>query len=259
MGIKKYLYNTVLSARSQFEYRFDFVVTLFSPLIFLYANLALWNVIGSSTRNFAGLTSSEIIWYYYWGFLLTFLSSGGVWKDIGRDIRDGNIINDFLKPINFFGYYYSYTVGRNLVYIIIGLLGLVCSYFYKFGTFDLRFIVFIGSALIAFHIEFIIKYIIGLISFWHVDNHGFFHAYNSIGSILSGGLIPLQLLGKNFYKIAVWLPFQGIRSAPLMVVTRGLSGLGFVLISQVIWLIILIILSLFVLKKGAKRIEFVGI
>jgi len=84
--------------------------------------------------------------------------------------------------------------------------------------------------------------------------------YFGLFSLLSGYLLPLDLLPGPVATVAAYLPFRFMLSAPIELMTRTLDHdqLAVLLGGQAAWSVVLVLVALAVWRAGVRRFEAVG-
>ncbi len=141
---------------------------------------------------------------------------------------------------------------------------IVMAFFYKILVlnFDPLYLILITAMVIlAFIIELLLSYLVGLIAFWTDDVDGIYATIERIKKFFSGGYFPINLLPAAFIKASFLMPFAYSFFVPTQLylkkidIATGLRGL-FV---QIAWIMVLYLLIQIVWKRGLRKYEGVGI
>lgn len=214
-------------------YRASMLLTMITgPLVFL-VNVIIWNAIFSASEASAlgGLTLAQIITYYAVG-AVTFTM---IWchtdEDLSNTIRDGQMLTNLIKPMSIWQYFWFYKIGhRSLAFVLevipqfFVLVLLAGIDVFKTSSIGL----YLAALVIAFFLFFIIRFIIGLLSFWMIDNHGIRHLTRAFMIIASGMVIPLSFFPQIIQKILFFLPFQFLAYVPAQafIGTYSIAGMN---------------------------------
>src|SRR5271170_4565008 len=105
--MKKYFHVIGIGIQSNLTYRFNYLTRTLFSFIPLFAMLALWRKIysGSGDATHAGWTEAEMIFYYMMLAVVDVFTAVNEddWQ-IAADIREGNISQFLLKPIDYLWY-----------------------------------------------------------------------------------------------------------------------------------------------------------
>ncbi len=115
--------------------------------------------------------------------------------------------------------------------------------------------------LLAFVIEMLLGFIIGMIAFWSDEVDGIQTTIDRIKRFFSGGYFPLSLLPVGVLAVSNYFPFAYSFFVPAQLylkkitIAEGLHGIGI----QIAWIILLSIILAFVWKRGLIKYEATGI
>jgi ABC-2 type transport system permease protein len=103
-------------------------------------------------------------------------------------------------------------------------------------------------------------WLLGLITFWTTRVSAIFDLFFTLELLLSGRLVPLELMPGWAQNIAAWLPFQWAFGFPIEVLIGRLApeqiGRGFGI--QVVWIVVSYTVIHLVWKRGIKHFTAVG-
>lgn len=183
---------------------------------------------------------------------------------IGEKIISGNISTDLIKPLSIAYYYLCEYIGNTLYRIIFNLLPLfiLVRLIFKISIHasPINVFLFLISIINSNLLYFLFSYTIGLLSFWYNTVGNLNILVDSSITLLSGAVIPLWFVPREFLIILDHLPFKLIYFSPISIMLNKLSlssSLG-VIKQQVIWIIIFVIISKLVYLSGIKRVEIQG-
>ncbi|MDP3043246.1 MAG: ABC-2 family transporter protein [bacterium] len=261
--MKKYWIIFKNSLQTSMAYRFNTFAFLIAELFSLAVIIYLWLSIYRQGNQIGNYTlSSLIIYYIFTKFISLLINAQDTARIIGDSIRQGDIINYLVKPINFqFESFFSNfgAVTYNfLAYSFIFLI--ILLFFHGISINILSAVLFILFILMAIVINFLINYIIGISTFYLGFIMGINFIMFNITLFLSGSLIPLDMLPSLVYKIVGFLPFKYLAFVPISVVTGkiGLDGLMPLLAHGLFWILALYLVALILYKKGLKNYEAYG-
>lgn len=239
-----------------------FLISFINPLILLIYWLGYY---GSQPLVNVEIYSS-VTTYYFLLIIANALLISHVEEDIAyKDIELGELINYLLKP---FPYILAKFFGEIPWRIIQGFFGIVVfliSYllFRRFINLDFRLETLFISLLIAFFgyiISFIFKVVVGLSAFWLVEYSGFNQLIEVCVLIFAGNIMPIDLYPAFLKKIAYFLPFSYVTYFPVLAIQGKLTidDLGNILLTQFIWIAVLIIFYKIIWRQGLKKFSGVG-
>jgi len=225
--------------------------------------LLLWtNIYGQKGEMISGYTLRQMIWYLIVGELVV-LSKSNVFSEVAEDVKKGQIAYMLNKPYNYIFYCFSNSLGeigtRLLTNIFLGgLMGLLyVGPLQHFNLLHLPFILI--SILLGIFINFFIYISLALTAFWLEENSAFMWIYNKLVFTLGGMLIPLEMFPDWLEKGARYLPFAYVTYGPAKLAVDFNWGSYINTVSiQVGYLLIFILLSLGVFRRGVKALNVNG-
>jgi ABC-2 type transport system permease protein len=114
---------------------------------------------------------------------------------------------------------------------------------------------FLVSVLLAWMLSFLVQAILGMFAFWLDQTDGLFGVYFAIWSLLSGYVAPLAVFPDAWRALLRYLPFRPMLATPVeilggfMTPREALPDVGI----QAAWVVALVLLAIFVWKKGVAR------
>jgi ABC-2 type transport system permease protein len=245
-------------------YRFGFLFTILSNVIYMSVAYFLWRSIYQNAATIHGLSFNETFLYVALGSaIFVLLKTYADWQ-ISHEIEGGAIATYLTKPVDYQLYVLSFSLGgmlTNLAAITVPVLLLLVLVFKVTFTFGPGLLVFPVSVLFAFLISYFFDYITGLCAFYTEAIWGISITKEIIISVLSGALLPLQFFPDAIQKVLLVLPFQAIYYTPLMMVTRPNQDWGalFSMLGvQAIWAVILFALTRLFYNHAIKVLRVAG-
>jgi ABC-2 type transport system permease protein len=242
-------------------YRAEFLVwvlTATQPLIML----ALWTSV-SREKAFAGYSSADFVAYFLGCLIVRQLTGNWVAWQISEEVRSGTMAMRLLRPLHpFFAYAASHAAAiplRSIIALPVAFVLLASSGASVVTTDPVQLALLIPSIALAWMITFAMLFSIGALAFFLTQTMAIANLYFALFSLLSGYLMPLPLLG-GIGRLATWLPFHSMLSAPVELMTRSLDReqLTLLLGRQLGWTTITLTAALVLWRAGVRRFEAVG-
>ena len=260
--MRKYWFVFSNALQSMNEYRLSLALDILGNLISSLVLYLFWYFLVQSGMNIGNYTATSLGLY----FLTVATIAATVGFDshaVAEEIKDGNITQYLLKPFSYMWLKFSTTFPHGILKLIVGILVLVLLAMFGFpvNINPILVIFFVFSLFLAMIGNYLIYFTTGLGSFWTVQTFGLSAFVSIASSLVSGRLIPIDLLPSQITMISSWLPFRHFVFFPAQIFLGHLSfseilaGLSF----QAIWIIVLYVLTILVWKAGQKRLEAVGI
>jgi ABC-2 type transport system permease protein len=262
-----YLHVVKTGIQSTLSYRLNFVVRAISGLVPLLATVTLWKTIFSdSVVEVAGYTLAQMVTYYVVVTLVEALTS--VTEDdwqIASDIREGQINQFLLRPVNYLHYRLCLFVSGRVTYTIAAALPVVLFLLYNLRYFLLPesialFFLFVLSSVLAALIQFLLSFITAMLAFWVLEVSTFVFILLALERFASGQLFPLDILPRAATQLLMWTPFPYEMYFPVTVYMGRMSNANLAagLAMQITWIVILYGAARLLWRKGLKTYAAVG-
>lgn len=243
-------------------YRAEFLVWMLTstmPLIML----ALWTSVAAEAP-FAQYTSSQFVAYYLAVLIVRNLTGNWVAWQLGEEVRMGILSMRLLRPIHpFVAFAISHAAAlpfRSLIALPLCVVLLLSSGASALTTEPLQLLLLVPSLMLAWLISFGILFALGSAAFWMTQPYGLVNFYFGVWSLLSGYLLPLDLLPDVITRIAKWLPFYAMLGAPVELMMGHLDAgqVAEIFVRQAGWAVATLVIALGVWNAGLRRFEAVG-
>ncbi|HKL86396.1 MAG TPA: hypothetical protein VJ861_08705 [Treponemataceae bacterium] len=246
--------------KSTFSYRAHVIFQILASGAGIAIQFFLWRAVYSSVEGgveqgiIRGMDFNQTFLYVSLATTIGILMRTWVEWEVNGQIRSGDIIMFFFKPVDYQAYMFASSMGfmaGNLITITLPgffVVFIVLSAKVALGWNLLFFaITLVGSCLLSFLFDFFI----GTTCFWTQSIWGISAAKDVLILFLSGALMPLQFYPEGFMNVVRWLPFPYIYNLPLMILTGSgtfsydwIKGLSI----QVFW-----ILAIFAIVRSYYR------
>jgi ABC-2 type transport system permease protein len=263
----KYVKSFALGAQSAMEYRADFLLGMVSAVWPIFIQFFLWTSIygGSGQQSLFGYTYTQMIAYTIMANIVQRLTRTGFEYDMNDDIKNGGLDKFIVRPIGYFQYRMATFVGGKLsqfammFLVMIGAIAVINT-LYGGVIAPLNVPWFIFSLLLAFVLNFIIFFCVGMIAFWLVEIGFFFEAVRIVFIAFSGGIFPLDVFGEKAVAIMNFLPFKYTVNFPVDVLSGRVEGPDILVgcLIQLAWIVALSIASQLLWNQGQKKYVAAG-
>ncbi|MCR8630925.1 ABC transporter permease [Paenibacillus radicis (ex Xue et al. 2023)] len=256
-----------IAVRQRMQFRFDFIMTLVSTLMFSVLYFMLWKAIYQYSTD-AVMPWQQLITYVMVGQTINFARWSPAERaptyEVARRVRSGDIALDLIRPVDFqlqrfveaAGFFVVEMLWVNVpaMLLLIFILGISppADLYAALG--------FMVSLVIGFLVAFSLNSIVMMISFLTTNTFGVQIAKRAMVDIFAGTLIPFEFFPAAMRTVLEYLPFQAMAYIPLSIYTGRLSGWHMVesLFEQLAWAIVMIIISRLLWMKAAKRLTING-
>jgi ABC-2 type transport system permease protein len=267
--LKKYWHVLNIGIQNNLTYRFNFLARSVFGLIPLMAILYLWRTIYAGKEPSAMIGSyslGEMISYYLLTTLVDALTAVNEddWQ-IAADIKDGNISQFLLKPIDYLTYRVFLFFSGRVTYLAVAALPLTLfmlalrQYFvlpHDWAAFGL----FLVATLLTALLQFFMSYTMAMLAFWVLEVSTFIFIVFAFEYIASGHLFPLDILPQGLQQVLQYTPFPYQLYFPVSLYLGKVSGpdlvRGFSI--QAGWVLVTYGLARFMWYRGIRKYSAVG-
>jgi len=265
--MKKYWHVINIGIQNTLVYRMNFLFRSAFSLIPLFATISLWRAIYSGREEtIAGYTLAQMISYY---LVVTIVDSlTAVTEDdwqIAADIKDGNISQFLLKPIDYLAYRLClYGAGR-LIFTVCAFVPVTLfilsmrQYFIlpiDWGTLGW----FAVSLVLTGLLQFLISYTMALLAFWVLEVSTFIFILFAFEYIAGGHLFPLDILPPALSKVLHFTPFPYQLFFPVNIYLGRVTDAELYrgLFIQAAWVAAMYVVARVVWSRGIRKYSAVG-
>lgn len=259
-----YLSTMKIAVAEQFQYRTGNYLYMIGMIAEPVIYLVIWSTVARSAGgSVAGLTAGNLAAYYIvWTLVrnmnIVFTPFG--WED---RIRSGQMSGMLLRPVHPIHHDLAYFAGWKFVVILLWLpIAAVLSLLFRPVLHpDVAQIVVFGIAIwAAYLIRSLFLWVLGMVSFWTTRVSALYQLYFVLELLLSGRLVPLQLMPNWVQQLAHYLPFSSTFGFPIQALVGpiGTGQLYLGLARQLLWIAVGAALVILVWKRAVRRYTAVG-
>ena len=266
--MKKYWHVIGIGIQNNLTYRVNYLTRTLFSFIPLFAMLSLWRTIYGEKGGAAlsGYTQAEMIFYYMMVAVVDVLTAVNEddWQ-IATDIREGNISQFLLKPIDYLWYLLCLFFSGRIAFMSMACVPLAVFIFCFRKYFLLPpdagvFVLFLVSIVLTAFLQFFISYTMAMLAFWFLEISTLIFILFAIEYLASGHLFPLDLLPPVINHLLFFTPFPSMLYVPISIymgrITGGQIWLG--LLVQLLWLVLSYGLARFAWRRGIRKYAAFG-
>jgi ABC-2 type transport system permease protein len=235
--LKLYVHFIKMGFVELLAYRITVIMLAVSIPITLFARYYVFAALyESNTQKIDGYDLRGILTYLVVAWLLRSFFRNGSDRRIGRDVRNGNIVFDLMRPVSFLTLMFFRGLGKSLNRVALISLPLVVIFLAtdilqlpSDPTLWARFLIMCA---LGYLIAFWMQLIIGLLAFFIGYNISIIWTFDLIIQILSGLLLPLHFFPAGFARVLDALPFGHIYYLPTQVFLDQIPAEQFWVICQ---------------------------
>ncbi len=267
--MKKYLHVIGIGIQNNLTYRFNYLTRTLFSFIPLFAMLSLWRTIyaeQSEGHLLSGYTQAQMIFYYLMVAIVDIFT--GVNEDdwqIAADIREGNISQFLLKPVDYLWYRLCLFFSGRVTFVMMASVPLAVfvfcfrDYFVQPAS-SMTLVAFFCSLALTALLQFFLSYAMAMIAFWVLEISTFFFLLFAFEYLASGHLFPLDMLPPALQHALWFTPFPSMLYVPISIYMGKLTGNGVVLglLTQLFWVLMMYALACFMWRRGIKKYSAFG-
>ncbi len=263
MWMRKYMRAFGVGLQSAMEYRADFLIGMLSAAFPILIQVFMWAAIygGSGNTMMFNRSFAQMITYSVMAAIISRLVRTSFEYEVNDDIKNGGLSKYVIRPMGYLPYRMSCYLGQKAGQFVaaIGLLAaalLVLSGVFHRSVVTLGGVLaFIPALMLAFVLNFMIFFCVGMWAFWLSEIGFLFEAVRIVFVVLSGGIFPLDIFGASVQRLLTFLPFGYTVNFPVDVLTGVVYGAdmlcGFAV--QSVWILLLSGLSALLWKIGSGK------
>lgn len=268
-GMKKYWHVIGVGIQNNITYRFNYLARTLFGLIPLMAVLFLWRTIyaGKKPGDLVGTyTLAQMISYYLMVTVVDALTAVNEddWQ-IAADIKDGNISQFLLKPVDYLWFRLCLFCSGRLTYMAVACIPLTVFFiimrnYFVFPHDWATFGIFLFSLTLTALLQFFLSYMMAMLAFWVLEVSTFIFILYAFEYIASGHLFPLDILPPAIEKVMYFTPFPYQLYFPVGIYMGKVTGaeLATGLTIQFGWVLLAYALARFAWHRGIRHYSAVG-
>jgi viologen exporter family transport system permease protein len=266
----KYWHAINIGIQNTLVYRANFLFRSAFGLIPLMATIYLWRAVFAGKppgdSDVAGYTLAGMTSYYLLVTLVDMFTAvtDDDWQ-IAGDIREGNINQFLLKPIDFLTYRLCLFGANRMIYTIVALvpvsLFVVAQWrYFVFPVNRTAFACFIVSTVLTGLLQFLMSYTMALLAFWVLEVSTFIFILFAFEYIAGGHMFPLDILPPWLSDLLSYTPFPYQLFFPVSVYLGRTTGAALWrgLLIEAAWVIVFYILARLIWARGIRKYTAFG-
>ena len=265
--MKKYLHVIGIGLQSNLAYRVNYLTRTLFSFIPLFAMLSLWRTIYQNhSGGSAGFSQAEMMFYYLLVAVVDVLTAVNEddWQ-IAADIREGNISQFLLKPIDYLWYRLCLFFSGRIAFIAVAAVPLalfiLCFRHYVLPPPNvMALVVFPISLVLTALLQFFISYAMAMLAFWLLEISTFIFILFAFEYLASGHLFPLDILPTALKDVLYFTPFPYQLYFPISVYLGKSTGMEMWrgLVIQLFWVLAAYVFARWMWARGIKKYSAFG-
>jgi ABC-2 type transport system permease protein len=264
--MEKYLHVIGIGIQNNLTYRVNYLSRTLFSFIPLFAMLSLWHTIYENKNDISGYTQAQMIFYYLLVAVVDVFTAVNEddWQ-IAADIREGNISQFLLKPVDYLWYRLCLFFSGRIAFISMACVPLAIFIFCFRNYFvapagETAMLVFPVSIVLTALLQFFMSYAMAMLAFWLLEISTFIFILFAFEYIASGHMFPLDVLPGALKHILFFTPFPYQMYFPVSLYMGKISGadLWGGLLMQFIWVLLAYVFARFMWRRGVRHYSAFG-
>jgi ABC-2 type transport system permease protein len=265
--MQKYWHVIKIGFANTLVYRFNFFFRAVFGLVPLLATIYLWRAVyHGQNKDVGGYGLAGMISYYLIITIVDTLTAVAEddWQ-IAADIKDGNISQFMLKPINYLGYRLCLFFSGRIMFASISILP-VGMFIYWWRQYFVgpdsgaALGMFLISTVMTGLLQFFISFTLALLSFWLLEVSTIIFMFFAVEYIAGGHLFPLNILPAAVARFLDYTPFPYQLYFPAGIYLGQIKGAALArgMLIQTGWVLFFYGLSVVIWRRGIRKYSAAG-
>jgi ABC-2 type transport system permease protein len=252
------------AVQEQFQYRAANYMYMIGMVVEPVIYLVVWSVVAEASGGEVGGYSSGgfaayfIVWMLVRNMNIVFTPYGWEFR-----IREGQLSGMLLRPMHPLHYDLAYFAGWKVIAVLLWVpIALVLSLLFRpeLSVNVAQAATFLVAIWGAYVIRTLLLFVLGMVTLWTTRVAALFELYFTAELLLSGRLVPMDLMPDWVLRWVDLLPFRSTFGFPIEALVSDLSGPELVrgLVAQLVWIVIGWALAMAVWRRAIRRYAAVG-
>lgn len=255
--MRKYIEIFKFSLKTKITFIYDYMFSLISFGIHVFIFNKLWDYILQG-RLVAGYTKTELIWYIIIAEFMIY-SAESTYKKIASMVKQGDIANMLIKPIDMITYFIaedSAVIIKVIINLIFGIvLGMTLAG--PISINGLSILITIIAIIIGIFINVLLQIFIGIVAFFTEENRSVYLIIQKLSFFVV--FTPLEFYPEMIQKILLCLPTTYCIYTPAKIFVNFEMQKAIILVGmEILSALFLYTLIRVLYKKGVGKINVNG-
>jgi ABC-2 type transport system permease protein len=239
-------------------YRAEFIVWILTTNM-PFVMLAIWNAVAADGGAIGRFGRPDFVAYYLGGWIIRLVTSTWLVWELSMEIRSGGLSTRLLRPLHplyaLSAQHLAALPMRILIVTPVAIALVVLAGDHLAVRDPALLGIFVASLVGAWLLIFFTMVLLGSLAFFLESSLGVFEMWLALHSILSGYLVPLELLPGWVARIARVSPFDSMLAFPLetLIGMRDVKTATASLAQQWLYLAVMGVAGLTVWRRGVRR------
>ncbi len=266
-SLRAYLHYIKLGFLELMAYRITIIMLTLSIPITMFARYYVFKSLYENDTPVAsveGYTVRGILTYLALTVLLRSFFRSAIDRRIGRAVRDGHIVFELIRPLNYNLIMFFRAVGKSANRFMFVSLPLVLLFLFT----DILllphdptiWLVFLAACVNGYLLAYSLEFFIGILSFFTGYNIGLIWTFDMLTTFMAGLIVPLHFFPEQIANILLHLPFRHVFYTPaqLLLGQIPLSDAPPLLLNSFVWVIAIGLVNYMLFRIGRARLAIAG-
>lgn len=245
-------------------YRLNFILWRVRSIFNLTLLYFLWSSVLQNTVSIQGYTEQHIFTYIFLANIVGAIVLSSRTDQIAGDILNGAIINQLLKPMNFFAFIGTREVADKLINLFCSIIEVLLfvallhpPLLWQSDPLSIfTALVFLCGGVA---VSFLIALSLSLIAFWSTEVWAPRFIFFVLISLTAGSMFPIDILPDWLYYPILMTPFPYMIYVPVKLYLFGITAdAGFYAVVLGFWIIAMYGIATLLWRRGMKEFSFFG-
>lgn len=267
LSLSQYVPFVRVAFFNMLAYRLRYVTGIFTYVVFVSIHYFIWQAIFSGKPEntlINGFSLSDMITYITIGWISRSMYFSDIDYDIDQLVRNGQISNYLIRPVNFQLVLFSQALGESVFRIFFFTtpicLVLFCLFPIKGPEGIENFLYFSLATFMSFIILMSLNFIVGLVAFYTKSIQGLIRAKYYIVQLCSGLLLPFTFFPDSIRWLLESLPFKVITYVPLQLYLGKIpaNDIPRLFLNQALWCVAMVTLGALFWHRAMSKLTLQG-
>lgn len=266
--MKKHLMVFRIRFINNMQYRAAAVAGIATQFVWAIMGILAYDAFYKSDPSFIPMEFSQLVTYLW--MQQAFLPFFAMWFLDGKiftAIQTGAVAYELVRPISLYNYWYSQSLGNRLSHGVLRCMPVLIIAFFLPHPFrmslplsSVHFLLFLVSAVLSVNVVVAFSMLIYVTTFYTVSGSGIKIVISTLSDFLAGSVIPLTFFPNNIRIGISMLPFASMMNMPLRIYSGNISNTEayFGILLQTFWMIVLILLGKYTMKRALNKVIVQG-
>lgn len=263
-GYLSYLKTQIITG---LQYKQAALAGLSTQFFWGFLNVMIYQAFYSHTSN-VSINLEQLVCYVWLNqafFALIYLRVKD--SEIQNSIKQGQVAYELCRPYNLYNWWYVKLIAKKYSAVMLRFLPVIIvssllpkPYGLLLPHSLLSFMLFLITMFLGSLVLVAITMIIYSIGFFNNQSEGISSIVLAVAELLSGFALPLPLLPNIIQGVSEYLPFRLIGDLPFRIYSGNIGYLyAFKSIGlQIMWILILVIMGQYIMKKALSKVSIQG-